>query len=407
MSSARIVVALTVAVAAFTPVTALACKCIPATVSSSYRSATDVVRARIVYGAVVGNDQWYLARTESVYKGCLKVGGWVYVRTASSSAACGLTLQKGAQYLLNGTLDTSGAYAAHVISVNSCGYNRAISQLTQADRKYLLSRYNCCGKTCACTNGKQPVNCFVDPCQVSGCPSGECESNYCGGCNAEFYDGNGNQTCTPCSGSADCAWGQTCTDGMCVGVCHSNEECGKGFWCRPTEESAMLGAPILIGTCTAYQEEGESCGGFVPSWFATQCAPGLVCTDTPPFIADVPGVCRQPCETDEGCPESQYCGSNNVCRADGACFEHNDCYDSGNSYITVKCLGYATCGQGKCNYKCGNILCADVAETDFGFCDMFMGYGVVNGKCTGISGCGSDVFKFWPTLSECKAGCGL
>ena len=36
-----------------------------------------------------------------------------------------------------------------------------------------------------------PVNCFVDPCQVSkGCPNypdAECRANYCGGCNDYYY----------------------------------------------------------------------------------------------------------------------------------------------------------------------------------------------------------------------------
>ena len=36
-----------------------------------------------------------------------------------------------------------------------------------------------------------PVSCFIDPCQNALCdlyPLSTCESNYCGGCNADFYD---------------------------------------------------------------------------------------------------------------------------------------------------------------------------------------------------------------------------
>lgn len=408
MSVVRLSLILGLALAALAPAPAQACKCIPATVSSAYHSSSDVLRARVVYGVTLGQDQWYLARAEATYKGCIKPGSWVYVRTASSSAACGVTLQTGIRYLISGSLDTSGNYTAPVISISSCGFTRPISQLSKNDRRFLLSRYNCCGDSCACTNGKPPVNCFVDPCQVAGCPSGECESNYCGGCNAEFYDANGYETCNACNSNADCAYGQSCTGGMCLGVCHSDADCGKDHWCRPTEESSMFASPLLIGTCTAYQGEGEYCGGFTPIWASTQCAPGLVCTDTPPFIADAPGICRQPCKSNDGCPENQYCGSNNVCRDDGACFEHADCSASGNSYITVKCLGYALCGDGgQCKYQCGNIKCADLTGVNFGFCDMVMGYGLVNGKCQAISGCGSSVFSLWPSMEECVAGCNL
>ena len=36
------------------------------------------------------------------------------------------------------------------------------------------------------------VNCFQDPCTVADpCGTNQCEANYCGGCNADFYDLNG------------------------------------------------------------------------------------------------------------------------------------------------------------------------------------------------------------------------
>ena len=41
---------------------------------------------------------------------------------------------------------------------------------------------------------KEIVNCLVDPCSVATCPNypqANCRANYCGGCNAEFYDASG------------------------------------------------------------------------------------------------------------------------------------------------------------------------------------------------------------------------
>eukprot|EP00128_Syssomonas_multiformis_P003632 Colp12_sorted_trinity150504_noHs@24800 len=46
-------------------------------------------------------------------------------------------------------------------------------------------------RTGMCEKGIQQVSCFVDPCQFASCPakkSAKCVSNYCGGCNALFYD---------------------------------------------------------------------------------------------------------------------------------------------------------------------------------------------------------------------------
>uniref|UniRef100_A0A915JPG5 Uncharacterized protein n=1 Tax=Romanomermis culicivorax TaxID=13658 RepID=A0A915JPG5_ROMCU len=44
------------------------------------------------------------------------------------------------------------------------------------------------------TDGKQPVNCLIDPCLTAKCPNhpdAVCEANYCGGCFADFFDSNG------------------------------------------------------------------------------------------------------------------------------------------------------------------------------------------------------------------------
>lgn len=41
-----------------------------------------------------------------------------------------------------------------------------------------------------CPKGVPIVNCFADPCQVNTCeafPEATCVSNFCGGCNADFF----------------------------------------------------------------------------------------------------------------------------------------------------------------------------------------------------------------------------
>jgi eight-cysteine-cluster-containing protein len=83
-----------------------------------------------------------------------------------------------------------------VLSIDSCDYNPAVSALTEHDREFLEQRQVCCGDACTCADGTAPVNCFADPCSVApACSEGTCQANYCGGCNAEFYDENGYAVC--------------------------------------------------------------------------------------------------------------------------------------------------------------------------------------------------------------------
>ncbi|XP_070581620.1 four-domain proteases inhibitor-like [Ptychodera flava] len=49
-----------------------------------------------------------------------------------------------------------------------------------------------------CPDGSQPVNCLIDPCQVTtetcdAYPDAECQADYCGGCNVIFVDAFGNK----------------------------------------------------------------------------------------------------------------------------------------------------------------------------------------------------------------------
>ena len=47
-----------------------------------------------------------------------------------------------------------------------------------------------------CPEGVEEFVCLTAPCTVNTCtahPDATCRDNYCGGCNAEFYDANGNQ----------------------------------------------------------------------------------------------------------------------------------------------------------------------------------------------------------------------
>ena len=57
--------------------------------------------------------------------------------------------------------------------------------------------------------------------------------------------------------------------------------------------------------------------------------------------------------------------------------------------------------------------CEDLTEVDFGFCDMAMGVGLINGVCTYISGCGWEVDgidyspAFYISIADCTTSCGI
>ena len=54
-----------------------------------------------------------------------------------------------------------------------------------------------------CADGTDPVACFVNPCDVNACPAypdAECVADYCGGCNARFYDEDGTEVTEDCTG---------------------------------------------------------------------------------------------------------------------------------------------------------------------------------------------------------------
>ena len=54
---------------------------------------------------------------------------------------------------------------------------------------YLFGSYQSCMGSCPCLEGY--VECFVNPCEVTDCPAypnATCEADYCGGCNANFYE---------------------------------------------------------------------------------------------------------------------------------------------------------------------------------------------------------------------------
>ncbi|HIA03061.1 MAG TPA: hypothetical protein EYN66_14340 [Myxococcales bacterium] len=209
---------------------AAACSCMQPTVYNSYKNASDVVVSKVVYTALAGQHRWFVGRTIKTFKGCVTKGDWVLFKTSASSAACGAMLTVGQTYLLFGQKQTS-TWGVPVLSISSCSYNRKVSYLKPSDRKWLMGRTVCCNNKCDCADGSVMVNCFANPCQVTSCPTGQCEANYCGGCKAEYYGTYGSPQCIPCKDNSDCAWNQMCLDEQCLSSCNDDSDCNDGFEC--------------------------------------------------------------------------------------------------------------------------------------------------------------------------------
>ncbi|MEE3329137.1 MAG: hypothetical protein VX252_17515 [Myxococcota bacterium] len=371
-----------------------ACSCLPPDLARSYHANDEVVEVKVLRHRSRGGprgkrhrrgarDWVYSARVKEVYKGCRRSGSIVKIVTPRSGAQCGVTwLKPGKTYLLSGESVSRGR-----LRIAACDYNVEVSGLSDEDRAFLDTRYNCCGGSCECVNS-DPVSCFADPCSVAApCEEAvECVSQYCGECRAEFYDEGGSQVCVEES-------------------CSLDTDCRESQWCRPSEE---VGRNI----CVSYQQEGESCGGFTPDWGQERCEPALVCTDFVAAIPDMPGRCREGCEDDLGCADSEYCSeANDVCRPDGSCFTDQDCEAPGNGYIHPACVGYGVCGsQGQCGWQCGDAACRDLAQPvlsgSFGFCRMILGFGVVDGECVSVSGCDNQGYLLQDSMADCQAKCG-
>ena len=242
-----------------------ACSCLAPDMNRSYNDADQVLHVRVLGSipAARGQRRHLGVTIKQAFKGCLADGSLVVIQTASDSAACGLPLQAGTDYLLYGR-NSGRALGLPVLQVGLCDANSAWSALEPAQLAFLNTRFNCCGDACACVGSSQ-VECFVDPCQVSSCDveGAVCNANYCGGCNAEWIDATGARVCLPtattCDDPVQClvdpcqvsscdVKGATCTANYCGGC--------NAIWTDPNGTQVCLPTPTVeppckIGGCSA------------------------------------------------------------------------------------------------------------------------------------------------------------
>ncbi|XP_064403941.1 kielin/chordin-like protein isoform X2 [Halichondria panicea] len=146
------------------------------------------------------------------------------------------------------------------------------------------------------------VRCIADPCVVSSCPNipnVKCESNYCGGCNAVFYDAEGNDV------TAGCVDGPTCDDGSALALCFTN----------PCDVSRCPSFPDAVcqanycGGCNAWYFNGTDRAN-VTDMCGTNRPTPLEFLQCPIPDSDVIGTCVQSCRSHDNCTGGSLCCSN-------------------------------------------------------------------------------------------------
>ncbi len=121
-----------------------------------------------------------------------------YEATAISSvhgSLCGISLETGVSYML-----PLKPGAGQQTEISLCRFITPLKRLDKDKKEFLNSRKLFCTGHSQCADGTSQVACKVAPCDVSKPPCPEaikCVDNYCGGCNAEWFDKDNLPGCRP------------------------------------------------------------------------------------------------------------------------------------------------------------------------------------------------------------------
>ncbi|XP_077979849.1 uncharacterized protein LOC144435157 [Glandiceps talaboti] len=246
-----------------------------------------------------------------------------------------------------------------------------------------------------CPDGSTPVQCIIDPCAIASCeayPEAECRSNYCGGCNAEFYiagrkvecDGvikvgecpisEGDSETNPelicqflCAHDGDCEGFQKCCYSGCSRFCVDSIQVPIG--CVVDGKYWPVGS-IRLWDCAV-------CKCLAGGFFVCLVDPGLICNpdigpctgDQPPYTLSNQAVFCDGSPNLNGaihvddCPKGYFCNAlwegYSVCCPEGNhCFYNGKHIPDGTEFLDGCALCACIDGGVKCMAPNG-LLCDD------------------------------------------------
>lgn len=105
----------------------------------------------------------------------------------------------------------------------------------------------------------------------------------------------------------ECGCQTRCPSYDCRNVgCQTDSDCHSNEFCRSTglrsEIPMVNGRRLQLPSSECVDKVGinETCGGYTPPQYQTRCMDSLECVNTMgPMIADAPGQCKEPCQSNE------------------------------------------------------------------------------------------------------------
>ncbi|XP_078001185.1 uncharacterized protein LOC144453723 isoform X3 [Glandiceps talaboti] len=183
-----------------------------------------------------------------------------------------------------------------------------------------------CEEPRPCPDGSTMYNCLVDPCQVTECPANpdaRCEANYCGGCNAEFFD--------EYNMKVSCEEPRRCPDDQPPVFCETNP-------CQDIECEANPRAQCQINNC------GNCTAEFFLNNIIVNCE-----VPTGPKPGSCPRVEEYDCEHDQDeCMNDRDCIEELKCCTNGCVMLCTVPVDVPKCQRNYECLNGGTCEYGSC-----------------------------------------------------------
>lgn len=295
---------------------------------------------------------------------------------------------------------------------------------------------------CGCDGVTYENACEMDANSVSLWYEGACATTECKHVANQGYglclqslgyasDGTKCKLVTGCDCGENCPWfysTKSKCEEMCGYVptaCYTDADCSPGLKCQ----NACPGATCQ-GQCLPQDDSDKDGDGWAQSEGDCDDTNSVVHPEASEVCDekdnDCDGQVDEDCSSQEcggllgkNCPPGQYCrflvGVCSSAEPDGVCTPYpEDCNDVYFPVCGCNMVTYTSdCAAAEKKVsvlKTGTCLspdCDDLSGVDMGDCDTLMGYGLINGQCEEVRGCGCGIHcdKIFPSWADCSQKC--